>query len=282
MAPHFTLKIGDNLKTPQQKRDYNEKVFAEIAPRYDFITRALSFRRDAHWKRDLVAALPAADNPFCVDLACGTGDITLLLAGKYPHGHIVGLDITAPMLDIARRRNTFPHVSFVLRDIGALEFLAQSVDIVTGSYALRNAPDLDIVIEEISRVLKPEGVAAFLDFSKPRSKALQSLEYWLLKIWGGLWGFLLHRNHEVYSYIAESLRYFPDRDRLRAMLRSKGFAVVVSRLYFFGIAELVVVRKKGRINGACEVEPSDSANATLRSKAFSLRNTWATPDNPRL
>lgn len=178
-----------------------------------------------------------------MDIACGTGDISFLLAEKYPQGRIVGLDIARPMLDIARGRNVRQNVIFTSRDMGHLDFAPQSVDIVTGGYALRNAPDLAVAIDEIHRILKPGGTAAFLDFSKPDSRFLQQLEYWLLKIWEGLWGILLHRNHEVYSYIAESLRLFPERERLREILRDKGFTMTLSRLYFLGITELLVVEK---------------------------------------
>jgi ubiquinone/menaquinone biosynthesis methyltransferase len=243
MAPRFTLRIGNHLDTPEQKRCYNEKVFAEIAPRYDFITRALSLCRDSSWKRDLIAALPALDAPLCLDLACGTGAIAFSLARKYPDGRVAGLDLAAPMLDLASRRNKFPKVHFVRMDMGRLAFAAESADLVTGGYALRNAPDLETAMEEIQRVLKPGGVAAFLDFSKPEGRLAQRIEYWILKLWGGFWGILLHRNPEVYGYIAESLARFPDRLRLRSAFREKGLAVVFSRLYFLGITELVVVKK---------------------------------------
>jgi ubiquinone/menaquinone biosynthesis methyltransferase len=244
MAPRFALRIGDHLDTPEKKRLYNEKVFAEIAPKYDFITRALSFRRDSSWKRDLIGALPQLAAPLCVDLACGTGAITFLLAQKYPNGRIAGVDITGPMLALASSRNTFPNVRFVNLDMGRLVFAPGSVDLVTGGYALRNAPDLESTIEEIREVLKPGGVAAFLDFSRPGGRLAQRIEYWILKLWGGFWGILLHRNPEVYGYIAESLARFPDRLRLRCLFRERGLTVVSSRRYFFGMTELVVVRKQ--------------------------------------
>ena len=243
MSGRFALKIGDHLENAETKRLYNEKNFSEVAPRYDFITRALSFGRDAAWKRTLISLLPAHESPVCVDLACGTGDIAFLLAGKYPRGRIAGVDITEPMLEIARHRNTHPNVSFAKRDMGSLDVVSESVDIVTGGYALRNAPDLGTTIDEISRVLKPGGVAAFLDFSKPAGKIPQNLEYWGLKTWTGMWGLLLHRNHEVYSYIAESLQRFPDRPHLRDMFQAKGFSVIASRLFFGGVTELLMVQK---------------------------------------
>jgi len=115
VAGRFTLKIGDHLENAETKRYYNEKNFSEVAPRYDFITRALSFGQDAAWKRTLISWLPSHQSPVCVDLACGTGDIAFLLTGKYPHGRIAGVDITEPMLNIARRRNTNPNVSLPTR-----------------------------------------------------------------------------------------------------------------------------------------------------------------------
>jgi ubiquinone/menaquinone biosynthesis methyltransferase len=243
MTQRFTLKIGKHLEAADKKRHYNEQLFTEISPRYDFITRALSLWRDASWKRDLIAALPFLKEPVCLDLACGTGDVTLLLAERFSEGQVVGLDITEPMLAFARARGPRPNVRFVNEDMGCLSFASETVDIVSGSYALRNAPDLKITVDEIHRVLKPGGVGAFLDFSKPSGRFPRFLEYWLLKIWTGFWGILLHRNHEVYGYIAESLQHFPDRKGLRRIFHGKGFTITTSRLYFFGIIELLVIRK---------------------------------------
>lgn len=246
MSRRFTLKIGDHLNSADKKRFYNKQLFAEVAPRYDFITRVLSFWRDASWKRDLIAALPLDEKPFCLDLACGTGDLALLLARKYPQGRIVGLDITEPMLALARARSTYPNVQFVNQDMGFLSFDSKSADIISGGYALRNAPDLGTTVDEIHRVLKPGGIGTFLDFSKPIGRFSQHLQYWILKVWSGVWGILLHRNHEVYGYIAESLRRFPDRDALKRMFQDKGFTIIASQLYFLGITELLVVRKSER------------------------------------
>ena len=85
------------------KQALNQALFTEVAPRYDFITRALSLGRDASWKRRLVAGLPDRRFAFCVDLACGTGDLTRLLAARFPDGRVCGMDLTPAMLDLARR-----------------------------------------------------------------------------------------------------------------------------------------------------------------------------------
>ena len=239
----LTIKIGDYFGNPQDKKLLNEEMFSIIAPRYDFITRLFSFWQDASWKKGLIEALPALAAPDCLDLACGTGDLCFLLAAKYPKGKIIGLDLTEEMLALARQANQDSHVLFIKGDMGHLDQPDSSFDIVTGGYALRNAPNLSQAISEIHRVLKPGGIGAFLDFSKPKSRFVQKMEYALLKGWTGLWGWIFHRNHEVYSYIAESLSHYPDRKELQIMLESQGLTILSSQLHFLGITETLHVQK---------------------------------------
>ncbi|MDH3453531.1 MAG: ubiquinone/menaquinone biosynthesis methyltransferase [Desulfuromonadales bacterium] len=240
----FALKIKDYLHSPERKREYNEQHFSEAASRYDFATRAMSLGRDAAWKTQLVAALPQLPAPVCVDLACGTGDIALLLAEKYPAGRIVGIDLTEPMLALARQRSDSINIEFLRQDMGATDFPDASADIVTGGYAVRNAAELSQAFLEIHRILKPGGCAALLDFSKPPSPWFQQLQYLVLKYWCGLWGLLLHGNPEVHSYISASLKTFPDRKQLRALITETGFAVSLSRQFYFGTLELLILRKQ--------------------------------------
>ena len=240
--PH--VQVREQLHLPERKKRYNEWHFGEAAPRYDFATRAMSLGRDATWKRRLAEALPEWRSPSCVDLACGTGDVAFLLAEKYPQGTIVGLDLAEPMLEIARRRNRHENVRFTRQDMCDAGFAAESFDIVTGAYALRNAPDLERVFVEIGRILKPRGIAAFLDFSKPANPFLADLQYRALSAWCGFWGFLLHRNREIHGYIAASLGNYPDRVRLRELVAEIGFDLVRSRRFYFGVVELVILRKR--------------------------------------
>lgn len=237
-------KIKVLLESPEQKKLYNEQLFTVVAPRYDFVTRVLSFGQDCRWKKKLIKGLPSVATPHCVDLACGTGDITFALAQKFHKGVVVGVDLTPSMLDLARAKNRLENVSFVQADMGELPYQDASVDIVTGSYALRNAPDLDRALAEIARVLKAGGTAAVLDFSKPKNRLLQKLEYYLLKWWGSLWGFLVHRDPRVYAYIAESLALYPNRSELRLLLEKHGLYVEKSELFLVGFLELLVCKKR--------------------------------------
>jgi len=245
----FTERLADfDLRRPASKRDYNRRVFRAVAPRYGVITRLLSFGMDAFWKRALVARLPRGPlaersgtgvarpsngaPPRALDLACGTGDISLLLARRFPAGRIEGLDLSPAMLARARRRRgaRAAGVRFRLGDLGSLPYPAESFQLVTGGYALRNAPDLHECLREVFRVLASGGSAAFLDFNRSPVPWRGRLQVRLLSWWGGLWGLLLHGNPEVYSYIAKTLALFPDRTSFEHLLRELGFRRVRSRL----------------------------------------------------
>ena len=243
MGGRFSLKARDHVRAPERKRLFNERHFGEAASRYDLATKAMSLGRDAAWKRALVAALPEHPAPVCVDLACGTGDVAFLLAERYPEGTVTGVDIAAQMLVRARARNRFPNTRFGYGDMGALPFPDGSVDIVTGSYALRNAAELRAALSEVRRVLASDGVVGVLDFSRPESRLLQKLLYLLLRGWCGLWGVLLHGTPEVHGYVAESLDVFPDRRRFVEILGEEGFEVAFSRRFFLGITELLLLRR---------------------------------------
>jgi demethylmenaquinone methyltransferase/2-methoxy-6-polyprenyl-1,4-benzoquinol methylase len=235
--------MHDYIHRVDGKLFFNEKMFGHIASSYDFITRVLSFGRDTSWKNRLIEALPDVKTPACLDIACGTGDITFRLAAKYPAGRIIGLDVTEQMLNLARSGNTFNNITFTIGDMCQMNFPDNSFDIVTGGYALRNAPDLEQSLKEIERIMKPGATAAILDFSKSPNRLFQKSEDLLLRFWGGFWGILLHRNPQLYTYIAASLRQFPDSVALKQLISRLGFVNLRSRKHFFGFTETIFFQK---------------------------------------
>jgi ubiquinone/menaquinone biosynthesis methyltransferase len=241
MKEPFRLKAKDYLNSSEGKRLYNEKHFAESASRYDYATRGLSLGQDASWKRRMVAELEDRENAVCADIACGTGDVAFLLAGRFPDAAITGFDLTAEMITIANRRNEFPGVSFEQADMTRLPVEDSSVDILTGSYAIRNAPDLEEVMGEFRRIMKPGGEVALLDFSRAEGTWCKKIQYAMLRLWGGFWGLVLHGNPEVHGYIASSIRNFPDPETLEALFARFGFQVKKSRPFFFGMMRLYIL-----------------------------------------
>lgn len=250
MNEKFNLKASDHLDSAEGKLFYNLKHFAESAPRYDLATRGLSLGQDGSWKRALVAGLPRKEGAFCLDVACGTGDVTQLLAEKYPDGEIEGVDLTPEMIRIAEERNANPRVHFGCGDMSHLDLPDRSVDILTGSYAIRNAPDLEIVLAEFARVMKVDGSLAFLDFSKPGGQWRQTVQYWVLKLWGGFWGLVLHGNPEVHGYISSSIKSFPDREELESLFSRHGFQLERSQPFLSGMMRLYFLRFAPLSSGA--------------------------------
>lgn len=238
------MRLRDlNFNDPEKKKKFNKELFNVVAPKYDQVTRWLSFGRDRAWKRKMLKVMPGEGISNVLDLACGTGDITQGLLKRYPQAYIWGLDLNEAMLKIARKRIPLGQVQFLLKDMNQTGFETGSLDLVTGSYALRNAPDIGAALFEVYRVLKKGGKAYFLDFSKSPWKIVAFLQLKMLYFWGSLWGWLLHRNKDIYAYLSESLAFFPDRGKLHQLCLEVGFKSVSSKKFFFGFIELLVLEK---------------------------------------
>ena len=245
MPTRFNFDAQNDFASPDRKQQVTREVFAHLAPAYDRFTPGLSFWRDRTWKRDMIQGLPPVAQAACLDLACGTGDLCFLLAERFPNARITGTDITDAMLELARKRNQYANVEFANADMMNTSRPAASFDLITGGYALRNAPDLDRALAEISRLLKPGGAAAFLDFSNPPHPLLRRLNRILLLLWGGAWGLVLYGNPKLFTYITASLNAFPDRVELRRRFAAHGLSTIGSRLHMFGMLETIFVQKTG-------------------------------------
>jgi ubiquinone/menaquinone biosynthesis methyltransferase len=237
-----TANLAGAISTPETKKNYNRKLFTRIAHEYDTATSLMSLGGDANWKRELAKALPALNAPRCVDLASGTGDVAFELANRYHNAEIVGLDLTPAMIDVARNRCKHRGVRFEVADMCHTGLPDGWADIVTGSYALRNAPTLQDALHEVHRVLKPGGWAAFLDFSKSPNQFLQRIQIALLKVWGSFWGLVVHGRPE-HAYIAESLRQFPDHTELMRQIQEAGFEITKTRSIYLGTLKLILLRR---------------------------------------
>jgi ubiquinone/menaquinone biosynthesis methyltransferase len=212
--------LRDALASAADKRRYVRRLFATIADRYDLITRLLSYGRDAAWKRRLVAMSGAGTSTAALDLACGTGDIAQALAAR--GARVTGLDITHRMLQLARSKGGAP-VRFVTGDMMALPFPAQSFDLVTTGYGIRNVPEITPALAEIRRVLRPGGLLLSLDFNRPDHPAVRAVYLGYLTLVGSTLGWLLHRDPDTYRYIPESIRRYPGAHAVAHLMQEQGF-----------------------------------------------------------
>jgi demethylmenaquinone methyltransferase / 2-methoxy-6-polyprenyl-1,4-benzoquinol methylase len=206
-------------------------MFHTIAPRYDFITRAFSYGMDRRWKRDGVrrANLPA--RPVVLDLACGTGDFSSLVAELHPASKSLAVDLTERMLQLARSRG-IPWA--VCADAAALPFPDAAFDCVFVGYGLRNFPNLELTVREIERVTRPGGMLVSLDFFLPENLLMRKLYLAYLYTQGAFWGLVLHGRPRVYTYIPDSLRAFVSINDFSTLLRRTGYRTLEVRRFILG------------------------------------------------
>jgi demethylmenaquinone methyltransferase/2-methoxy-6-polyprenyl-1,4-benzoquinol methylase len=217
------MSIHERIATAEGKRRYVRHLFAQIADRYDLITRLLSYGRDRHWKRRLVD-LAGPLRGRALDLATGTGDIAFAVHGR--GHHVVGLDVTRRMIELARAKGGSDPPIFLVGDMVALPFKSEAFDLVTTGYGLRNVPDLPAAVDEILRVLKPGGQALSLDFDRPESRPLRVVYLMYLTVVGGALGWILHRDPDTYRYIPASIRRYPGAAAVARLMEARGFAAV--------------------------------------------------------
>jgi demethylmenaquinone methyltransferase/2-methoxy-6-polyprenyl-1,4-benzoquinol methylase len=218
---------------PAEQQDSREMraMFGSIAPRYDFVTRIFSYGMDGRWKRAGVEEAPLPANAVVLDLAAGTGDFSRLVMDRLPGARAVAVDLTEPMLRVARERGVS---EAVCGDAGALPFADASFDCVFVGYGLRNFPSLGKALREIERVTKPGGRIVSLDFFLPANAIFRRLYLAYLFAQGAAWGLLLHGRPRTYTYIPDSLRGFVSIENFSALLAQSGYGEIKARSFILG------------------------------------------------
>jgi demethylmenaquinone methyltransferase/2-methoxy-6-polyprenyl-1,4-benzoquinol methylase len=248
------VRLDEAFTSADSKSRYVRTLFATIADRYDLITVLLSFGLDRRWKHRAVRLAAPRQGQRALDLACGTGDIAFEVAS---HGaSVVGLDITHRMLQLASARQArlraagartppppFRPPAFVAADMCALPLGNDEFDLVTTGYGLRNVPDLDAAVREISRVLKPGGVLVSLDFNRPSNGLVRAVYLGYLALVGGALGWVLHRDADTYRYIPASIRRYPGAAAVAARMEAQGFSRAEWRPVLGGLMAIHVARK---------------------------------------
>ncbi|MCL4812695.1 MAG: ubiquinone/menaquinone biosynthesis methyltransferase [Vicinamibacteraceae bacterium] len=232
------IRLADAFQTPEAKRRFNRRIFTTIAPRYDLITRVLSYGQDRRWKARALAAVHIAAGERVLDLAAGTGDFALAAAAR--GARVTAVDLTMGMLEKGRSRDAARRVGWVAGDMTALPCRDETADVVTSGYGLRNVPHLEAAIAEIWRVLRHGGRFVSLDFERPAPAWKRRAYLGYLWTAGGALGWLLHRDADTYRYIAASLARYPGAAAVSALLEARGFRRVEHQPLLGGLMALHV------------------------------------------
>ena len=160
--------------TDQSKKEEVREMFDNIAPKYDLLNHALSMSIDRLWRRHVVKIVCRVKPRRILDVATGTGDLAIAMARRIRETHVLGVDLSERMLDVARRkveaRGLDGRIVLDHGDAEHLDVATASVDVATVAFGVRNFGDLDAGLRELARVLRPGGGSSSWSSRDPRTR----------------------------------------------------------------------------------------------------------------
>jgi demethylmenaquinone methyltransferase/2-methoxy-6-polyprenyl-1,4-benzoquinol methylase len=200
-------------------------MFDRIARRYDLVNTVLSAGTDGGWRRRAAKATELKPGGSALDVACGSGKLTALLARiAGPNGRVVGLDFSRQMLEVARADH--PGVEFLDGDALNLPFEAASFDASTIAFGLRNLADPVRGLREMLRVVKPGGRAVVLEFVRPPSGPIGSAYRVYLRTLLPAVGGVLSGQPTAYRYLSDTIDSYRKADELHALAVVAGWKAI--------------------------------------------------------
>lgn len=217
-----------------QEAEYVREAFARIADRYVWTNHILSGGTDILWRRKVARVVRAWEPQRVLDVATGTGDLALEMQKRCPDAVVVGSDFCEEMLAHARLSGL---AETVVADALALPFEDGEFDVVTVAFGLRNMADYRRALEEMRRVLRPDGHLLVLDFSLPNGWLRVPYRWYLHHVLPSLAGWLT-READAYEYLGGSIEQFPMGAEMGELIESCGFASATVKPLTFGVASL--------------------------------------------
>lgn len=229
-----------------EKRAYVQRIFSEIAPRYDLLNHVLSLNLDRGWRRRALAALAWTRRPDGVylDLCAGTLDVGALLA-RQPgfRGLVVGADFAEPMLRAGAGkapRTGMPALVPVAADAVALPLADGACDGAIVAFGIRNVAGLDAALAEVRRVLRPGARFVILEFTTPPNAVVRAAYHAYFRRVLPAIGRLVSGHRTAYRYLPASVAHFPPEAVLAERMRAAGFADVRWDRLTLGVAAIHV------------------------------------------
>jgi demethylmenaquinone methyltransferase / 2-methoxy-6-polyprenyl-1,4-benzoquinol methylase len=223
-STHFGFKTVDE----SEKARHVRSVFDSVAPKYDVMNDLMSAGLHRVWKRYTLAVAHPQPGDQVLDIAGGTGDLSMAFAKRVgPQGRVVHTDINEAMLREGRDRLLDRGIVLptLVCDAEKLPFASESFDFVSVAFGLRNMTHKELALAEMCRTLKPGGKLLVLEFSKVARPLEKAYDWYSFNILPKL-GKLVANDEDSYRYLAESIRMHPGQEDLRKMMKQAGFGHV--------------------------------------------------------
>jgi demethylmenaquinone methyltransferase/2-methoxy-6-polyprenyl-1,4-benzoquinol methylase len=215
-------------KSEQGKKEQVERMFDNIAPKYDLLNRVLSLGIDVWWRKHALRKYLRPERPKTIlDVATGTADVALMAAKILNPERIIGIDIAREMLEIGRVKVRAAGLDKVIElesgDSEQLRFDDGAFDAVTVAFGVRNFENLEKGLAEMYRVLRPGGRVVIIEFSRPHLFPVKQFYNAYFKYVLPAIGRLTSRDVRAYTYLFESVQAFPEGAEFLNILTKTGY-----------------------------------------------------------
>lgn len=230
------------MKLDKSRKEIS-RMFDDIAPKYDFLNHLFTMNLDKKWRREIIKYLKSFDRnfDFILDIASGTGDLTLKLLKLNPE-QIFSCDISEKMLEVQRKKIKSEKIKIDIADVLSLPYKDNSIDLVTIGFGVRNFEHLEKSIEEIHRVLKAKGILVVLEMFARNKKKDDMFDLYFNKLIPRI-GNKISKSNSAYSYLFKSVNSFYKVDDFNKLVMEMGFKKINSKNNFLGIVHTVYYQK---------------------------------------
>lgn len=231
----------------QSKKEQVSKMFDTISKEYDGMNRVITFGIDVSWRKKVIAIINAIHPKKILDVATGTGDLAILASQKTNANQIIGVDISAGMLEVGKEKikqlKLENKIQLQLGDSEKLPFEDQYFDAITVAFGVRNFENLDKGLSEIYRVLKPGGIFVVLETSVPTLPIIKQGYLFHSNVLLPFFGKLFTKDQKAYQYLSKSAKNFPYGEDFNNILKKNGFIEVVNYPQTLGVATIYKGKK---------------------------------------
>ena len=228
------------------KKEQVATMFNNISKKYDFLNHFLSLGIDIIWRKKSIKLLKELQPKIILDIATGTGDFAIEALSLNPT-KIIGIDISEGMLAVGKEKMKQKGVDHIidlqLGDSENLSFDSNYFDAYTVGFGVRNFENLEKGLSEMLRVLKPNGRAVILEFSKPKAFPVKQLYHFYFNSILPIIGNLISKDNAAYTYLPESVNAFPEGNEFIQILNKLGYKNVQVIPLMFGISSIYTATK---------------------------------------
>jgi len=245
MAQHLPERYPPVEKISDERRIAAVKeIFSTITGRYDFLNHLLSFRRDVAWRNFATRKMKFPQTQRFLDVACGTGDLSLAAARRHPQITVTGLDFVPQMVRAARHKaqakKLAGRVSFLQGDALRLPFNDHTFDVAAIAFGIRNIPDRTRALREMARVVVRGGQVMVLEMSFQQKPLFGPVYRIYLNYVLPLQAKLISKNPAAYYYLTDSIKNFPPPGEFVDIMEQAGITHIETYPLTLGITWLYV------------------------------------------